>query len=91
MSNSENSSKLPKNPRFAIVASIILGLGLQYLGYYIYQDILQWEITGGTKRMQWIIYAVYEVLGAKGVWALISLGGIYLLYNAYNIYKKLKG
>lgn len=91
MSNSANNSELPKNPKLAIILSILIGFGLLYAGYYFYQDLLELEMSGGTRRVQWMIYAVYEVAGAKGVWAAISVVGIGFFYHAYRLFKKLKG
>ncbi|MGQ0286971.1 hypothetical protein ACT2CV_07180 [Pasteurellaceae bacterium 22721_9_1] len=71
--------------------SIIIGCAMLYGAFYIYQDILEWEAMGGTKRMHWMIYMAYELLGAIGVSALVAIVGLFFFYHAYRLYGKLKG
>ncbi len=93
MSNTETEkdNELPENPKRAILVSIIAGCVIICGAFYIYQDILELEVTGGTRRVQWMIYLVYQALGAKGVLVAISSVGLFCFYHAYRLYRKLKG
>ncbi|MGC7560997.1 hypothetical protein [Pasteurella sp. PK-2025] len=90
MSNTQKDNGLPKRPRVAILLSIMMGLGIIYMAFYMYESILQWEVTGGTKRFHWVLYMIYEVFGAEGILVGFILMGLFFFYHAYRLYRKLK-
>ncbi|MGT2829633.1 hypothetical protein [Streptococcus hillyeri] len=69
-------------------ANLILGIVFIGLGFWMRSDILLWEQTGGTRRLNAIIYAVYNIAGANGVLALLILVSLIFFYTAYQKFTK---
>jgi|GEM_PF-5312206 len=49
-------------PWYVVVAALLLGAG----GFF-YWMLSAWEAEGGSRRLHWLIYLLYETFGKRGV------------------------
>jgi hypothetical protein len=59
---------------------VIGGLVLLGGSVWVYMDLTQFEASGGTRKVQWIIALLYNYLGKWGVVLFMALGGAAAIY-----------
>ena len=59
---------------------VIGGLILLGGSIWVYIDLTQFEASGGTRKVQWIIALLYNYLGKWGVVLFMALGGAAAMY-----------
>lgn len=69
------------------IFSVILGIVLIISSFYIHKDLILWEQTGGTRRINIIFYALYQILGASAAFFVLIPTGLYMFYNACKLLK----
>lgn len=82
------SKFLDKNPALGIFVMPLIGLVILGLGYDFYQKLLVMEQTGGSMRINRIVYLVYQIAGSNGVMVLFVLMALFFFYQGFAYFKK---
>ena len=62
-----------------IGAAVLFGVA-----FWMHHDLTAFEVSGGERRMPWLLVLLYKVLGKWGIVGFLGLAGIGLTFHGLN-------
>lgn len=84
------TGKSSKNPNKPLIGGLLLGIGFIAFAVYLYIDLAAWETSTEEKRMNAILWALYDLGGKWLVSGVFSLLGLFMIWNGAKKTKELK-
>jgi len=77
------TGKSSRNPNLPLIWGLIIALGLIAFGMYLYFDLAAWESTTEEKRLNAIIWALYDFGGKRTVAGFFAICGLFAAFSGY--------